>query len=81
MADLPPSADPVSLARAREIRFLIQGQPRSVGTSATRVEEVFRGLEVLLCARRWREEPSVDDLWKRIRSACDRLRYNEGLDR
>ena len=80
MADLPPGANSRSLDRAREIRFLIQGQPRALGTSAEKVDEAFRGLEVLLHTRRWREEPSIEDLRKRIKSACERLRHYEALN-
>lgn len=79
MADLPAGPDPKALARAKEIRFLIQGQSRQLPTSATKVDEAYRGLEVLLHTHRWRDEVSVDDLRKRIKSACERLPYYEGL--
>ena len=80
MADLPAGTNAAALRRAKEIRQQIEAQPRHLPTSAEKVDEAFRGLEILLHPRRWREEPSLDFLRQRIKSACARLQHYEGLD-
>ncbi len=70
MAALPPGPDPKRLARAKEIRFQIQGQNWASGYLGGKLEEAYECLEVLLSARRWREVLSLDALRKQIKSAC-----------
>ena len=70
MAALPPGPDPKRLARAKEIRFQIQGQDWASGYLAGKLDEAYKFLEVLLSARRWREVLSLDALRKQIKSAC-----------
>ena len=79
MANLPPGENTAALGRAREIRFLLQGQTFSTPRSNDKVDAAYRDLEVLLHAHRWREEISVDYLRKRIKSSCERLRAHLGL--
>ena len=70
MAELPPGPDSKRLARAKEIRFQVQGQEWASGYLAGKLDEAYKFLEVLLSARRWREVLSVDALRKQIKSAC-----------
>lgn len=79
MADLPPGTNPAALQRAREIRFLLQGQAFTTPTSITKADAAFRDLEVLLHAQRWQGEISLEHLRKRIKSSCERLRVHLGL--
>lgn len=79
MADLPAEPNPRALDRAREIRFLLEGQPCATPTSAQKTDAAIRDLEILLHADRWREEISLDFLRKRIKSSCERLRTHLGL--
>src|SRR5205823_4409600 len=70
MAALPPGPDPKRLARAKEIRFQIQGQDWATGYLARKLDDAYRFLEVLLSARRWRDVLSLDALRRQIKSAC-----------
>ena len=70
MASLPTRPDPKRLARAKEIRFLVQGQDWASRYLVDKLDEVYGFLEILLSARRWRELLSVDGLRKQIKSAC-----------
>ncbi len=73
MASLGPGPDPKHLARAREIRFQLQGQEWASGYLTEKLDEIYRRFEVLLSARRWRELLSVDGFRKEIKSACARV--------
>jgi len=70
MAALPPGPDPKRLARAKEIRFQIQGQDWASRYVAGKLDEAYKFLEILLSARRWREVLSLDALRKQIKSTC-----------
>jgi len=70
MATLPPGPDPKRLARAKGIRFQVQGQDWASRSLAGKLDEAYRFLEILLSARRWREVLSLDGLRKQIKSAC-----------
>lgn len=78
MAELPPGTDRAALGRAKEIRFLLQGQAFATPTSVAKADEVYRQLEVLLHPTRWRCELSLEFLRKEIKSSCDRLRAHLG---
>ena len=73
MAVLEPGPDPKRLARAREIRFQLQGQDWASLWMQEKLDQVYRHLEVLLSARRWRELLSVDALRSEIKGACSRM--------
>jgi len=78
MAELPTGVNPSALARAKEIRFQLQGQGITP-TAVTRSDEVYRQLEILFHAHRWRDEEPLVSFRKRIKSSCDRLRAHLGL--
>jgi hypothetical protein len=73
MAALEPGPDPKRLARAKEIRFQLQGQKWASLWMREKLDEVYRHLEVLLSARRWRGLLSVDALRSEIKGFCSRL--------
>ena len=79
MADLPPGTNARALKRAKEIRFLLQGQSFTTPTSVAKADEVYRQLEVLLHATRWRDLRSVESFRKAIKSSCARLQTHLGL--
>lgn len=79
MAELEPGPNKGALQRAKEIRFQLSGQEHTSPSAIARVDEVYRELEVLLHAHRWKDEHSLDGLRKRIKSSCDRLRAHLGL--
>jgi hypothetical protein len=79
MADLPPGANSGALRRAKEIRFLLQGQSFTTPTSAAKADEVYRQLEVLFHPTRWREKPSLEGFRKQMKSSCARLQAHLGL--
>jgi len=79
MAKLPAAANPSALRRAKEIRFLLQGQETTSPSGGAKADEVYRQLEVLLHPTRWREELSLEHLRKTIKSSCDRLRAHLGV--
>ena len=79
MADLPPGANAGALRRAKEIRFLLQGQSFTTPTSVAKADEVYRELEVLLHPTRWRAKPSLESFRKEIKSSCARLQAHLGL--
>ena len=67
------------LKRAKEIRFLLQGQSFTTPTSSAKADEVYHQLEVLLHATRWHEIRSVESFRKEIKSSCARLQAHLGL--
>ena len=73
MATLQPGPDPKRLARAREIRFQLKGQEWASLWIEEKLDEVYRHLEVLLSARRWREVLSVEALRQQIKGICARM--------
>ncbi len=75
MALLPPGQDDGALGRAREICAALQAhQPRG-RTVAQATDRVLSQVEILLSRRRWKQEaPSVEQLRKQIKMACDQLR-------
>jgi hypothetical protein len=79
MAELPAGANQGALVRAKEIRFQLQGQSGTSPTAIEKADEVYMELEVLLHAHRWKAEHVLDDLRKRIKSSCERLRVHLGL--
>jgi len=79
MAELPADTNAAALRRAKEIRFLLQGQAFSTPSSSAKADEVYRDLETLLHATRWREAVSLESLRKDIKSSCERLKAHLGL--
>ena len=74
MAALEPGPDPRRLARAKEIRFQLQGQEWASLWMQDKLDEVYRFLETILSARRWRDAPlSVDIMRSEIKGACSRI--------
>ena len=74
MALLELGPDPKRLARAKEIRFQLQGQEWASLWMQERLDQVYRFLEILLSARRWRDAPlSVDGMRSEIKGACSRI--------
>jgi hypothetical protein len=73
MASLEPGPDPKRLARAKEIRFLLQGQDWASLWMRDKLDEAYRHLEILLSARRWRDLLSVDGLRGDIKGICSRI--------
>ena len=73
MASLEPGADPKRLARAKEIRFQLQGQDWASLWMREKLDEAYHHLEVLLSARRWRNLLSVDALRDEIKGICSRI--------
>ena len=73
MASLEPGPDPKRLARAKEIRFLLQGQDWASLWMRDKLDEAYRHLEILLSARRWRDLLSVDALRGDIKGICSRI--------
>ena len=73
MAGLEPGPDPKRLARAKEIRFQLQGQDWASLWMREKLGEVYRHLEVLLSARRWRELMSIDAVRSEIKGTCSRV--------
>ena len=73
MAAVDPGPDRKRLARAKEIRFQLQGQEWASIWMGEKLDEVYRHLEVLLSARRWRDLLSVDALRSEIKGICSRL--------
>ena len=73
MAGLEPGPDPRRLARAKEIRFQLEGQKWASLWMRERLDEVYRHLEVLLSARRWREVMSIDAVRNEIKGICSRF--------
>lgn len=75
MSLLPPGPDADTLARAREICSVLQGQQHGGRTVGQAADRTFHTLEILLSRRRWKQEaPSVEELRKQIKGACDHLR-------
>lgn len=72
-AALDPGPDRKRLARAKEIRFQLQGQGWASLWMREKLDEVYRHLEVLLSARHWRDLLSVDALRSEIKGICSRL--------
>jgi hypothetical protein len=74
MAALEPGPDPKRLARAKEIRFQLQGQEWASLWMREKLDEVYRFLETILSARRWRDAPlSVEGMRSEIKGACSRI--------
>ncbi len=74
MAVVEPGPDRKRLARAKEIRFHLQGQEWASLWTREKLDEVYRFLEVLLSARRWRDPPlSIDRMRSEIKGACSRI--------
>jgi len=74
MAAVEPGPDPKCLARAKEIRFQLQGQEWASLWMREKLEEAYRFLEILLSARRWRDASlSVDRMRSEIKGACSRI--------
>jgi len=73
MATLEPGPDRRPLARAKEIRFRLQGQDWATLWIREKLDQVYRCLEILLSARRWRELLSIDALRSEIKGACSRM--------
>src|SRR5262245_29594928 len=73
MAALEPGPDPKRLARAKEIRFQLQSQNWAGLWMRDKLDQVYRDLEILLSARRWRELLSVDELRSEIKGVCSRI--------
>jgi hypothetical protein len=74
MAALEPGPDPKHLARAKEIRFQLQGQEWASLWMREKLEEVYRFLETILSARRWRDAPlSIEIMRSEIKGACSRI--------
>ena len=72
MAELPRGPNPEALARAKEIRFQLQGQAWSAPYLSAKIDAAYRDLDVLLSGRRWRDVSSIDGLRNDIKSACAR---------
>ena len=79
MSVLPAGANPSTLARAKEIRFQLQGQNGVSPTAVEKADEVYREFEILFHPHRWREHEPLDSFRKEIKSSCDRLRAHLGL--
>ena len=79
MAELPAADNPPALDRARSLRFQLQGQTSIATRGYEYADAVYHDLEVLLHATRWKSEPSLDFLRKRIKSSCARLAYYANL--
>ena len=77
MAVLGPGPDPKRLARAKEIRFQLQGQDWASLWMRAKLDEVYGHLEVLLSATRWQELISVDAVRSEIKGICSR--FSESL--
>jgi len=74
MAVLEPGPDPKRLARAKEIRFQLQGQEWASLWMRDKLDEVYRFLEIILSARRWRDAPlGVDVMRSEIKGSCSRM--------
>jgi len=73
MAGLERGPDPKRLARAKEIRFQLEGQEWASLWMREKLDEVYRHLEVLLSARRWRELMSIDAVRSEIKGICSRF--------
>ena len=73
MASLEPGPDPKRLARAKEIRFPLQGQEWASAWMREKLDETYYNLEVLLSAHRWRELFSIDALRDEIKGICSRI--------
>ena len=70
MALLSPGTNAKALARAKHLRFQVQGQDWTPPYVAGKLNAAYRDLEVLLSPRRWRSVPSLEGLRKDIKSAC-----------
>src|SRR5690349_16196180 len=74
MAAFKPGPDPKRLARAKEIRFQLQGQEWASLWTREKLDQAYRHLEILFSARRWRDAPlSVEGMRSEIRGACSRI--------
>lgn len=73
MASVEPGPNQTRLDRAKEIRFQLQGQEWASTWMREKLDEVYRHLEVLLSARRWRDLLSVDALRDEIKGICSRV--------
>ncbi len=74
MAVVEPGPDPKRLARAKKIRSHLQGQEWASLWMREKLDEVYRFLEVLLSARRWRDPPlSIEGMRSEIKGACSRI--------
>jgi len=74
MAAVEPGPDPKRLARAKEIRFQLQGQEWVSLWMRDKLEEAYRFIEILLSARRWRDPPlSIDGMRSEIKGTCSRM--------
>ena len=80
MASLEPGADPKRLARAKEIRFQIQGQEWASPWVGEKLDEAYHHLEVLFSTRRWRELLSIDALRDEVKGICSRLSKSLSAD-
>src|SRR6266481_943974 len=72
-AVLPPGPNLQALARAKEIRFLLLGQAWASEWMKGKVQEAWRGLQILLSARRWRSAISIDFVRAEVKSPCSRI--------
>jgi hypothetical protein len=74
MASVEPGPDPKLLARAKEIRFQLQGQEWASLWMRDKLEEAYRWVEILLSTRRWRDAPlSIDGMRSEIKGTCSRI--------
>ena len=74
MAVIKPGPNAKRLVRAKEICFQLQGQEWASPWMREKLDEVYRFLEILLSARRWRDAPlSVDLMRSEIKGACSRI--------
>jgi len=79
MADMPAAAAPAALKRAKELRFHLQAQPSIAPRGHEYADAVYHDLETLLHESRWKAEPSLDYLRKRIQGSCARLSHYANL--
>jgi len=74
MAAFEPGPYPKRLARAKEIRFQLQGQEWASLWMREKLDQAYRFLEILFSARRWRDPPlSVEGMRSEIKGACSRI--------
>jgi len=74
MAALEPGPDPKHLARAKEISFQLRGQEWASLWMREKLDELYRFLQTILSARRWRDAPlSVETMRSEIKGACSRI--------
>ena len=79
MAELPAAENPPALDRAKQLRFQLQGQKSIATRGYEYADAIYHDLEQLLHATRWKTEPSLDFLRKRIKSSCARLAHYANL--